>query len=262
MAIRTRSVLTALFVGAALSGAAPAFASDFLVEPVAALLSPSAPSALLDLTNTGAEPVRFELTGFTWSQDPHGGIVLTPTDNVIFFPQLFTIAAGEKRKIRVGSTMPATDTENSYRLFVEELPSLETEHQPVHNAIVIRSRFGIPVFVSPAVPRKSGEIESLSISGRQVSYQVHNTGNVHVVVESAIVKGLNGAGGVAFTRQGKGWYVLAGQTTTFDLLLSPEECAKAASIELSIRTESLTFDKTVPASPAQCGARISASADK
>ena len=170
---------------------------------------------MLDLTNTGSKPVRFELTGFAWSQDPHGGIVLTPTDNVIFFPQLFTLAAGEKRKVRVGSTTPAAETENSYRLFFEELPQLETGQQSTTHGIVIRSRFGIPVFVSPAAPHQSGQIESLSITGREVSYQVHNTGNVHVVVESAIVKGLNGAGAVAFTRQGKGWYVLAGQTTAF-----------------------------------------------
>jgi fimbrial chaperone protein len=187
--------------------------------------------------------------------------VLAPTDAVIFFPQLFTLAAGEKRKIRIGSSTPAADSENSYRLFVEELPPLETAQTAANNAVIIRSRFGIPVFVTPAAPHKSGRIEHFSITRRQVSYQIRNTGNVHLVVESAILKGLNGAGGPVFTRQGKGWYVLAGQTTNFDLVLSADECAKAASLELSIRTETLTFGKALPASPAQCGARISPSLD-
>ena len=102
MKLSGRSVLAGLIVGAALSGAAPAFSSDFLVEPVVALLSPRAPSALLNLSNTGDKPVRFELTSYAWSQDLYGGIVLAPTDDVIFFPQLFTLGGGEQRKIRVG----------------------------------------------------------------------------------------------------------------------------------------------------------------
>lgn len=42
---------------------------------------------------------------------------------------------------------------------------------------------GIPIFVSPARPNRSGQIKTLSIVGRSVSYQVHNTGNVHFVIE-------------------------------------------------------------------------------
>src|ERR1700726_118721 len=117
MKFRSHSVLAGLIVGAAISGAAPAFSSDFLVEPVVALLSPRAPSTLLNLTNTGGKPVRFELTSFAWSQNPHGGIVLTPTDDVIFFPQLFTLGGGEARKIRIGVGIPAAESGRSYRLF-------------------------------------------------------------------------------------------------------------------------------------------------
>ncbi len=261
MKLSGRIVLAAsLIVGAAQLGAAPAFSSDFLVEPVVALLSPRAPSALLNLSNTGDKPVRFELTSYAWSQDRYGGIVLAPTDDVIFFPQLFTLGGGEQRKIRVGASIPP-DSEKSYRLFIEELPPLKTEHVSTNNAVIIRTRMGIPIFVSPARPNRSGQIESLSIAGRKVSYQVHNTGNVHFVIENTVVKGLDAAGNASFALHAKGWYVLAGQTSNYNLTLSPEQCAKAASLELSIRTESLTFDKTAPASRADCAAPVPPSSE-
>lgn len=260
MRLSGRSMLAGLIVGAVLSGAAPAFSSDFVVEPVIALLSPHAPSALLNLSNTGDKPVRFELSSYAWSQDPHGGIVLAPTDDVIFFPQLFTLGGGEQRKIRVGAMIPP-DSEKSYRLFIEELPPLKTERVSANNAVTIRTRMGIPIFVSPAHPIRSGQIESLSSAGRKVSYQVHNTGNVHFVIENTVLKGLDGAGNSVFTLHVRGWYVLAGQTSNYDLTLNPEECSKAASLELSIRTESLTFDKTAPASHADCTAAVPPSLD-
>jgi fimbrial chaperone protein len=260
MKLRGRSVLGVLIVGAALSRVAPAFSSDFLVEPVVALLSPQAPSALLNLSNTGDKPVRFELTSYAWSQDLHGGIVLAPTDDVIFFPQLFMLGGGEQRKIRVGAVIPP-DSEKSYRLFIEELPPLKTEHVFTNNAVTIRTRMGIPIFVSPAHPNRSGQIESLSSAGRKVSYQVRNTGNVHFVIENTVLKGLDAAGNPAFALHAKGWYVLAGQSSNYDLTLSPEECEKAASLELSIRTESLIFEKTAPASRANCAAPVPPSTD-
>ena len=120
---------------------------------------------------------------------------------------------------------------------------------------------GIPIFVSPAHPNRSGLIENLSIAGRKVSYRVHNTGNVHFVIENTVVKGLDAAGNPTFALHAKGWYVLAGQTSNYDLTLSPEQCVKAASLELSIRTESLTFDKTAPASRADCTAPVPPSSE-
>jgi hypothetical protein len=52
------------------------------------------------------------LSSYAWSQDPHGGIVLAPTDEVIFFPQLFTLGGGEQRKIRVGAILFTSSPES------------------------------------------------------------------------------------------------------------------------------------------------------
>ena len=249
-----RSILLALNVGAALFGVAPAHAANFSVDPVVAWLSPHAPSTLLDMGNTGAATLRFELSGFVWSQGPEGQIVLTPTDDMIFFPQLFALNVGEKRKVRIGTVAPAEDTEKSYRLMVAQMPSLAGE-RPAGSGVELLAHLSIPVFVEPAVIKKDANLAAVTATGRTISFQVVNTGNVHLVVEKATITGLNAAGTPAFTRQAKDWYVLAGKSSNYSLELTAEECAQAQTIEVTVNTETKAFDQRVAGSPGSCAAR-------
>ena len=50
-------------------------------------------------------------------------------------------------------------------------------------------RFGLPVFVAPAVERVSARLESVTRDGDALAVRVRNTGNVHVVVDSVSVDG-------------------------------------------------------------------------
>jgi fimbrial chaperone protein len=248
----SRKLLLALIAGAVLNRAAPVYSANFAVDPVVASLSPHAPSALLEMGNTGAASLRFELSGFIWSQGPEGQIVLTPTDDMIFFPQLFALNAGEKRKVRIGSVAPAEDTEKSYRLMVAQMPSLASA-RPAGSGVELLTHLSIPVFVEPAVIRKEGNLTAVTATGRMISFQVVNTGNVHLVVEKATITGLNAAGTPAFTRQAKDWYVLAGKSSNYSLQLTADECAKAQTIEVAVSTETKTFDQRVAGSPGSCG---------
>jgi fimbrial chaperone protein len=248
------SVLSALSAGAALLGAAPAYAANFSIDPVVASLSPHAPSTLLDMGNTGAATLRFELSGFVWSQGPAGQIVLTPTDDMIFFPQLFALNAGEKRKVRIGTVAPAEDTEKSYRLMVAQMPSLAGE-RPAGSGVELLTQLSIPVFVEPAVVRKDANLSGVTATGRMISFQVVNTDNVQLVVEKATITGLNAAGAPAFSRQAKDWYVLAGKSSNYSLELTADECAKAQTIEVTVNTETKAFDQRVAGSPGSCAAR-------
>lgn len=247
----SQKVMLALMAGAVLMGAAPAYSADFAIDPVVASLTPRAPSTLLEMTNTGTHSIRFQLSGFIWSQGPEGQIVLVPTDDMIFFPQLFALNSGEKRKIRIGSVDPAEDIEKSYRLLVEQLPALANE-QAAHNGVQLLTRLSLPVFVEPRVARKGGGLANVSATGRMVSFQVTNDGNVHLVVEQATVTGLNAAGSPAFSRQTKSWYVLAGQSSHFNLELTSDECAKAQTIEIAVKTDGKAFDQRIAGSPGSC----------
>lgn len=253
-----RAIATWLIVGAALFGAAPAQSADFEVKPVQVFLSVHAPSALLNLTNSGSQSISFQLSSFTWTENAQGVIALAPTDDVIFFPQIFTLAAGEQRKIRVGSTAAAIDSEKSYRLLLEQLPSVATKDHPATTGVQVLTQLSIPIFVKPLQEKKEGAIGSMVIDGGNFSFQVRNSGNVHFVIESVTVSGLTAAGQTAFNHEEKGWYVLAGDNRSYSIPLSASECGKASAIEVSIHSEDYTLDKSLtqrlPISATACSA--------
>src|SRR5512141_1630359 len=76
-------------------------ASAFRVTPIQVELSGKS-SALLTLTNESGQPLRFQISAFSWSQAPNGDMQLNPTQDISFFPSLLTLKAGEERKVRVG----------------------------------------------------------------------------------------------------------------------------------------------------------------
>src|SRR5687768_17676291 len=86
-----------------LGSASGASAATFTVNPTQIFLSGKTTTALLTLRNDSEETLRFQLTAFGWQQTPAGEITLTPTQDVVFFPALLTLAPKEERRIRVGS---------------------------------------------------------------------------------------------------------------------------------------------------------------
>ena len=127
-----------------------ATAANFTVTPTEVNLSPSATSALVTVRNGGKVPLRFEITLVSWSEDEHGTMALNPSSDVTFFPKLVELPPGASRNIRIGiNAGTARDVELSFRLFVEELPD---QSAPAANAVALRTKVGIPVFVRPAKP--------------------------------------------------------------------------------------------------------------
>src|SRR6476646_9678681 len=122
-----------------------ASASNFTVTPTEVDLSTSATSALVTLRNGSKGPLRFEVTLFSWSEDEHGQLTLNPSSEVTFFPKLVELAAGASRNIRIGiNARTARDVEQSYRLFVEELPD-QSAPATAANAVALRTKIGVPV---------------------------------------------------------------------------------------------------------------------
>src|SRR6478672_1055586 len=138
-----------------------ASASNFTVTPTEVDLSTSATSALVTLRNGSKLPLRFEVTLVSWSEDEQGKMTLTPSSDVTFFPRLVELAAGASRNIRIGINAGlARDVEQSFRLFIEELPD---QSAPAANAVALRTKVGIPVFVRPAKPSRSAAIEGVTV---------------------------------------------------------------------------------------------------
>src|SRR3954469_2237478 len=227
-----------------------AIASNFAVTPTEVDLSPSATSALVTIRNVSKVPLRFEITVVSWSEDERGTMTLNPSSDVTFFPKLVELPAGASRNIRIGiNAGAARDVEQSFRLFVEELPD---QSAPAANAVALRTKVGIPVFVRPAKPSRTAVIEGVSVENGKVLARVRNTGNLHISVDTITVKGVGGSGAATFTKEGPGWYVLPGATRIFEVPMTATECKSTTSVAVEVSGHNKSLTGASQVSPAAC----------
>lgn len=236
-----------------LCAASAADASNFTVSPTELNLSAGATSTLVTLRNQDKRPLRFEIAVFAWSEDEHGQMSLTPSADVTFFPKLVELAPGASRNVRVGiSASVPRDTEVAFRLFVEELPD---QSAPQANAVAIRTKIGIPVFVRPGKPTRSAQLERVTIEGGKILTRVRNTGNLHISVDSIAATGITAAKSPAFSKTGTGWYVLPGATRIFEIPLSAAECSGATSVAVEVFGHDTSIKSSAAVPPGACAAR-------
>src|SRR4030067_1903117 len=98
-----KKILLTLFMIA--SWSATAHASGFNVFPVRVELSARKTTASLELTNTSDTPTVVQLEPTLWEQE-EGRMKLTPTEDVLAVPPVFTIQPGKKQIIRLALKRP------------------------------------------------------------------------------------------------------------------------------------------------------------
>jgi len=229
-----------------------ATASNFTVTPTEVNLSGSTTSALVTVRNRGRAPLRFEITLVSWSEDEHGQMKLNPSADVTFFPKLVELPAGASRNIRIGiNAGAAREVEQSFRLFVEELPD---QSAPAANAVALRTKVGIPVFVRPAKPTRTAVIDGVSVENGKVLTRVRNTGNLHISVDNISVKGTGGSAAPTFTKDGAGWYVLPGATRIFEVPMTAAECRSTTQVAVEVFGHNTSIKGASQVSPAACAA--------
>jgi fimbrial chaperone protein len=237
---------------AALAGTGAAEAANFSVNPTQIYLTRTTASALLTLRNDSQETLRFQLTAFAWSQSRSGEMTLEPTGEVVFFPALLTLKPGEERRVRVGTAQQAQATERTYRLFVEELPPLETTAGGA--AVRVLTRMGIPIFVQPPDGAPRITLDGLAVHEGRLQFTVANGGSVHAVPSSIVARASDAGGAVLFERSVAGWYVLAGGRRDFEVELPADACGRASSYAVHVTFEESTISSTVAAPPGGCSA--------
>lgn len=215
-----------------------AWASTFKVAPIKVYLTAQSPTALLTLTNTTDQALRFQISAFSWSQSRNGELELQPTDNIVFFPALLSLKAGEERNVRVGFTgQTAHAVEQSFRIFFEELPAADASSDSSGAQIKVLTKMGIPIFVTPKGSAPQVVMEAVSWKERSLGFTVENRGNSHFTIRSVKVTGRDQSGSTIFSRQYEGWYVLSGGTREYVASVDPEECAKVKEIEVQLSTD-------------------------
>lgn len=221
-----RRFMAAVVFGFALVGGlatARAQAPDrsFQVDPTRVDLSTGDQTAALVITNHGTAPLRLQLTAQGWQDDIDGVMQLVPTTAVVVRPSLVEVAPGRTRTVRVGLTTASTAVEQSYRLFVEQLPDRRVA---LGGRIEVLTRIGVPVFVAPTVMKTAGVVAPAVVGGVGV-VTVSNAGTVHTKLASVKLS-VRTNGRERWVREVAGWYVLAGAQRKFAVELGGERCER------------------------------------
>lgn len=241
-----------LLLGAAtLVGLPPARAADFTVNPIQIFLAGQTRSAILTVQNTSGEPLRFQLNAFTWAQDPAGQMQLAPTSEIIFFPRLLTLAPGEQRIVRVGTSVAAGPVERTYRIFVEELPPSAQQAAPAGQVRVL-ARMGIPIFVEAKAGRAELRLSPPALQPGRLVFELRNGGTKHAIPQVIHVRGQGAGGETLWEGEQEGWYVLAGDRRVYEMPFPREECVRTKTVAVEVKAGEQTLTERLDIAAAAC----------
>jgi fimbrial chaperone protein len=247
-----RALLAPIYLGLALlSFSSPVLADDFSVSPTQINLdySPSgkAPNTVLTIRNISSKTIKFQLSGGIWSQTSKDKMQITPSDDLILFPQVLTLGPGESGEARVGLTNDETiNAEKSYRIVVEQLPDAQTQKAASKSfQIIVLTKFSIPIFLKPQNTTAQATVQNMINQKGHLSFELANKGTAHYLAKELTVKGLNSQGASLFQKRTDGWYVLAGATQDYGLDLPQEKCKEVSSLVLDVKTLDNNFSQTL-----------------
>ncbi len=231
----------------------PVAAGEFAILPLRLHLDRSTRAGEVTIRNQDTAPLRMQAQAMTWRQDDDGKDVYAPADDLIFFPRALEIPPGESRIVRVGVRAAPVTREETYRLFLEQLPPAAPEAAPVGASLRVLLRVGVPVFIAPAqAAERKASIGGPEIQAGQVRWSVANEGNVHFVADRVEMKALARDGTTLFTRQFQERYFLAGARKPLLSELPRESCAQLAAIEVSVAGENVDLARKVNVEPGAC----------
>ena len=228
-----------------------AWSGSFRVVPIKVYFEPGKTSTVVKIVNEDQESLMIELDARKWSQDKVKGTdVLKKTKDLILFPKMLEIPPGKEKIVRVGYRGTPTASEQTYRIFVKELPVTK----PGETALKFALRVGVPVFVKSIQPTKQLSIASTEVSDGKLQVRIKNSGNSHAVVGKVQAVGKDKSGKDSFSAESGGWYVLAGATREFTVGLPEKGCRKSSSINIDVKEGSNSIKSDVQVKAAQCKA--------
>jgi len=227
-------------------------AGEFTINPVMVSLDRSVRSGELLVRNDDTAPLRMQVDAMTWRQDAEGKDQYEPADGLIYFPRAMELAPGESRIVRVGVKASPVAQEESYRVFIEELPPAEPGTQAQGASLRVFLRVGVAVFVAPAKASKAGEITSLGVRGGAAEWSVTNTGNVHFRTDQVTLAGVARDGSVLFTHEFPERYFLPGVMKKLKFDIPHGTCARLATLEASVVGDGLDLRRKLDVDAGSC----------
>jgi len=241
-------VLTIL-LGMLLYTTSTCMAGDWRVIPIKMFLGPQAKSGSVRLINNAKTPLNLQVTAKTWSQDSKGKDLYVETEDIVFFPRVMTVPPGKEQVLRAGIKIPATSTEKTYRLFIEEIPEATRTGSA---SVTVAIRFGLPIFVAPLEDKIATDITLAELSNGIFSGEAINNGNVHFLPSRVTLSGKDSNGKEVFNDLLKPWYILAGMARSYSYEFKPEQCRNLATLRFEISDSTHQLFRDIPVSGDQC----------
>jgi fimbrial chaperone protein len=227
----------------------PASAGSFEIVPIPLVLEAGAKIAVLNVTNNGDEKVTIQGEAMEWTQDENGLDRYAPAKEIVFFPRIFTLEKGEEKAVRVGyQGEPARTREKTYRLVLRELPAPRSVEHVIRMALTL----SVPVFVKPPTEVLDSAIEKAWVAEGTLWVKVRNQGNTHVLVKRIKATGLSPSKAEVFSKDFRGWYVLAGASSTFFTEIAGEQCRASRTLKVGMAAEHATSESTLALSASDC----------
>lgn len=229
--------------------------AQFAVSPIRLELGAAARSGAITLRNEGQASISFQIQGMEWTQDAEGKDRYEDTKDLIFFPKIMTVEAGQEGLVRVGVRTPVVQTEKTYRLFIEQLPGVLPEVRQGQRGsaqVAVLVRFGAPIFVGPVNPRDSAEFTGLSLAKGALTVGVKNTGNRHQVVQGIEIKGADTQGNEVYSLTLADRYLLAGTAKTYGTTIPAPQCTQIAVLTVELKTDKLGLKNKLDVARAMC----------
>jgi fimbrial chaperone protein len=194
-----------------------------------------------------ARKIEMQAKLVEWTQDATGNDVYVESNDLVFFPRIFTIEKQDQRVVRIGLKVPADATEKSYRLFIEELPPPADPAKKGAQVLFVL-RFGIPIFVRPDKEKLAGAIDGMEGTSTAATIVVRNTGNQNFQIQSLLVKS-----GTVYEREIVGGYVLAGATKHITAPFPPDICRELGKLQVVMKTDRIgTIERTFDWDTSRC----------
>ena len=222
-----------------------AMAGEFSVTPIRIDLRSGSMNETVTVVNEAKEKLRIAVKLVEWTQDENGRDVYKDSNDLIYFPRQMEVEPDGRRLVRVGARTPAGVTERAYRLFLEEEPPASSA--PGNSQIAFLFRFGVPVFLPPAVPKAVPEVMQPTLDKGKISLVVKNAGNQHFRLTRLVI-----SDGANYNQEIAGWYSLAGTARTYTADVPPAVCRQARKLNILIEGEGLRLDRQLDVDPARC----------
>ncbi|WP_139851396.1 fimbrial biogenesis chaperone [Acinetobacter pullicarnis] len=197
-------------------------AASLQVAPISVAFAAPEKAKEIWLTNTGDQTIRAQTRIFLWSQ-VDAKDQLSPTRDLVASPSITEIKAGEKQLVRIIRLTPSnTETEQSYRLLIDELPRSDLDNPQTGLQLLLQ--YSIPVFLqsNENINRRNGlsSLAQVGFSFKNQQLIVENNSKRHIRLSELTYTNPNGE--KISLINGLVGYVLVGQRMQWDISQSKQ----------------------------------------